>query len=161
MVIQQAVHECMNTIVKQFPQEQQKDIQTAVDYWRYPYWDWALANSDTHLLDVPELMRLPTIQIQRPDGTTPTMDNPMYRYAFPLNKEQKIDGIDDVVESVDGKDFVVPVRPTSRILGTGHVAHIDLIYTVFANAFHRSSSHNVRPHDPVLGKCDMGARNQQ
>jgi tyrosinase len=106
----------MNTIVKQFPQEQQEDIQIAVDHWRYPYWDWALADPATHLLDIPELMRLPTIQIQRPDGTTPTIDNPLYRYAFPLNKEQKIDGIDDVVESVDKKDFVVPVRPATRFL---------------------------------------------
>jgi hypothetical protein len=131
---------------------------TTVDHWRYPYWDWALLDADTQLqvLVVPELMRIPRVQIQSPDGSVQTIDNPLYRYAFPLNKEQTIDGIDDV----KGKDFRIPVRPdhfNPMMLLTDSL----FIYPVFANAFYCTPSCKVRSHNPILGKRDMGTRHQQ
>ncbi|KAJ3555445.1 hypothetical protein NM688_g2574 [Phlebia brevispora] len=91
-LIEQAVHECMKKVLAEFPQDKQAALKPAVDHWRYPYWDWALVKPGTTELVVPELLRLEKIDVQRPNGVTQKIDNPMYRYQFPLNAQGQIEG---------------------------------------------------------------------
>ena len=95
----------MKQVLSEFPPDQQVVLKPAVDHWRFPYWDWAFTVQGSPIL-VPELMRTPKTNVERPNGQTVTIDNPMYRFAFPLNSEGKIDGINDVIE--DGGQ-IVPV----------------------------------------------------
>lgn len=105
----------MKQVLGEFPPEQQIALKPAVEHWRYPYWDWALPLQRSTRLFVPELMAIPKIDVQRPSGLTETIDNPMYRYPFPLNSSGKIDGINDVIE--DGGQ-VVPVGTFAKFKRT-------------------------------------------
>lgn len=93
----------MKQVVSEFSAGEQARLKPAMDHWRYPYWDWALAEPATagsqRRIIVPELMRAPKVPVQRPSGLVESIDNPMYRYAFPLDSAGKIDGISDVIES--------------------------------------------------------------
>ncbi|KAJ3555443.1 hypothetical protein NM688_g2573 [Phlebia brevispora] len=91
-LIEQAVHECMKKVLLEFPSDKQAALKPAVGFWRYPYWDWALVKPGTTELVVPELLRTPRVSVQRPNGVIQEIDNPMYRYRFPLNSEGKIEG---------------------------------------------------------------------
>ncbi|KAJ3523968.1 hypothetical protein NM688_g8640 [Phlebia brevispora] len=91
-LVEQAVHECMKKVLAEFPRDKQAALKPAVDHWRYPYWDWALVMPGTTDLVMPELMRLPVIEVQRPNGVMQTIDNPLYRYRFPLDAQGKVIG---------------------------------------------------------------------
>ncbi|KAJ3538356.1 hypothetical protein NM688_g6533 [Phlebia brevispora] len=97
-LVEQAVHECMLQVLGEFPPAEQARLKPAVDHWRYPYWDWALVD-EAHRIKVPELLRTPRTPVQRPSGLIETIDNPLYRYNFPVNPVTgTIDGINDVIE---------------------------------------------------------------
>ncbi|KAJ3552388.1 hypothetical protein NM688_g4174 [Phlebia brevispora] len=104
-LVEQAVHECMLQVLSEFSSDDQTRLKPAVDHWRFPYWDWALVDHKTWHIKVPELLRLSKATVQRPSGLIETIDNPLYRYAFPLNDKGTIDGIHDVIED---NEQVVP-----------------------------------------------------
>lgn len=104
----------MKDVVAEFPPDQQAALKPALDSWRYPYWDWALPRQGTAQLYVPELLRLPKIDVRRSNGLTETIDNPLYRYQFPLNSRGKIDGISDTVLDNNGNFVPVCVIQQSR-----------------------------------------------
>lgn len=99
----------MKEVVAEFPSDQQLALQPALDHWRLPYWDWALIRPGSTKLSVPELLRTVKVDVQRPTGLTESIDNPLYRFKYPLNSEQKIDGITDA-SSDDPTDPYSPVR---------------------------------------------------
>lgn len=51
--------------------------QTTAANFRLPYWDWA-ANS----VPPPEVISQTTVSIQVADGSTQTVNNPLYQYTF-------------------------------------------------------------------------------
>ncbi|KAJ3555446.1 hypothetical protein NM688_g2572 [Phlebia brevispora] len=123
-LIEQAVHECMKQVLAEFPQDKQGALKLAVDHWRYPYWDWALVKPGTTELVVPELMRLEKIDVQRPNGVKQTIDNPMYRYRFPLNSKGEIDGFTS--ERYSTAPFTVR-HPTSETAWTQGISDNDAV----------------------------------
>ena len=86
----------MTDVVSEFPQDQQVSLKPALDNWRMPYWDWALARQRSTQLFVPELMSTEKVPVRRPNGLTESIDNPLYRYKFPLNSQQQITGITNI-----------------------------------------------------------------
>ena len=84
----------MKQVLSEFPPDQQQELKPAVDNWRYPYWDWALAQAPNECIDIPELMTLTNVSVQRPNGITEMISNPMYRYAFPMTNGEIL-GITD------------------------------------------------------------------
>ena len=108
----------MKDVVSEFPENQRASLKPALDNWRMPFWDWALPRKDSTVLFVPELLSMNTVEVRRPTGLTETIDNPLYRYKFPLNNQQRIDGVTDIQL---GPREIAPVCLPSVCDSCGHV----------------------------------------
>ena len=88
----------MKEVLGEFSTKEQIALRPVVDHWRLPYWDWAVRKDETtERLSVPELFRLPTVEIEGPNGRV-TIDNPLHRFKFPLDEDGTIDGISEIIE---------------------------------------------------------------
>ncbi|MCJ1288225.1 hypothetical protein MMC26_007580 [Xylographa opegraphella] len=77
----------MNEIVAPISDPSVKAQRTAAaNAWRFPYWDWALPQSDTGEFGVPGIFNQSTIQLTLPDGTKPPpISNPLYMFSNTVN----------------------------------------------------------------------------
>jgi Common central domain of tyrosinase len=98
---QQRLYEIMiQEIIPQYPQDQQAGLVDAANAWRLPYWDWAVTNA------LPDIATKPTFTVNRFDGQTVDIANPLYKFTMPGGKNMGTGG----VQSISAGNEVLPVR---------------------------------------------------
>lgn len=106
--LQQVLHEIMvNVVIKEFPEDQRKDLVLAADKWRLPYWDWAskkpVLDAKNLDYDVPQLVRLEAVKIRTGDGLC-WVKNPLYAFKMPGNVPMSDGGV-HMVKGQIGKNY--------------------------------------------------------
>lgn len=76
-------------IIPGFPKDQQAEWREAADSWRFPFWDWSIANpnSSTGTVKVPQLSKYPTITVPKSDlSGEERIENPLFQFKVPTNE---------------------------------------------------------------------------
>lgn len=74
-------------IIPEYPKNKQNAMRVLADSWRLPYWDWAIN------LQVPWLAKSPELNISTPAGHIVTMNNPLYKFKMPNDKNMASEGV--------------------------------------------------------------------
>lgn len=93
-----------------FPAAEQAAWRQAADTWRLPYWDWAVSGK------VPTLAYSPQVTVTMPPGQTVRIENPLYQFKMPNNKNMGSEQVGTITEKGENgeKDLVLEVRVTAR-----------------------------------------------
>ncbi|KAI9934409.1 hypothetical protein MW887_000023 [Aspergillus wentii] len=87
---EQRLYEIMrDEIIPGFPKDQQAEWREAADSWRFPFWDWSIANpnSSTGTVKVPQLSKYPTIMVPKSDlSGEERIENPLFQFKVPTNE---------------------------------------------------------------------------
>ncbi|GAB1312862.1 tyrosinase [Madurella fahalii] len=110
MLFEQVLHEIMiNDIIPELPKTEQASWTDAANTWRLPYWDWAEKKTrnegETPIYDVPLITkesRILVINLKDVQDDT-YIDNPMYKFTVPGNKNMGRYGVQDVQDDDDFK----------------------------------------------------------
>lgn len=115
----------MKNLVGQYPQADQARLNSAADTWRLPFWDWAAKKpnpSGPPSLNVPQIVKLPNVEVYPPQGGKKTIPNPMYKFSMPNKTPMGQHGVD--LEFPVSDDFTVKFGDcvgTSRYATTAEV----------------------------------------
>ncbi|EWC46374.1 hypothetical protein DRE_04317 [Drechslerella stenobrocha 248] len=83
LALEQAVYANGKKIVQRFKGPSRKKYLDALELLRWPYWDWANKETQSHL---PKCAKEPTIKVMQPNAkgvaVSREIDNPFYTYVF-------------------------------------------------------------------------------
>lgn len=93
----------IHELIPEYPQSMHASLRAAADSWRLPYWDWATNPR------IPALASRPKVVVSMPGKVIKRvlMDNPLYQFKMPNNKNMASEGVGDV--KLQGEETVLSV----------------------------------------------------
>lgn len=88
-LFEQQIYEIATRLAGQYPAgSRRQQNQAAARTLRMPYWDWAMRPPNNGPV-LPTLLSNPTVNVNYPNGSIATIENPLYAYRFrPLNPSE-------------------------------------------------------------------------
>lgn len=85
---QQKLQKIAKSIADKFPSATRAKYQDAANQLRIPHWDWAKAMASNQPV-YPTAISNEGVQVTFPNGTSATINNPLYKYDFhPLDNRE-------------------------------------------------------------------------
>lgn len=89
-------------VIPEYPKNKQNSMRALADSWRLPYWDWATKP------EIPWLANLAELNISTPAGHMAKINNPLYKFKMPNDRNMASEGVEDMVVEGGAKLAVCP-----------------------------------------------------